>query len=114
MTTHRRYYFPHGKWDGDGAAWEQVLTVLQDQCSRNWWYNEPKVTGQPLGMLTFEVTVSAHDQWRCHVKAMALARTCYGTLGLGDKDIPEPIWETLEPHTNRGRFRIPVVPTEEP
>lgn len=106
MTTHRRYYFVHdGRWEvPDG--WGLILDELTRQCERNWWYNNPQVLGEPLGLLEFRFTASGEDQWRAHKRAMALAETCYRICGLGLSEVPEPIWEPLPPHSNRGYSRI--------
>jgi hypothetical protein len=40
---------------------------------------------------------------------MKLAGECYLALGKWEGNVPTPLWETLEPHTNRGRFRVPHV-----
>jgi hypothetical protein len=106
MPTHRRYYFVHdGPWPVPGGH-EKVLTELQDQCNRNWWYNNPEVHGEPVGVLEFRVTVSGEDQWRVHKRAMGLAETVYHRCGLTPDQIPTPMWEPLPPHTNRGYSRV--------
>ena len=105
MTTHRRYYFEHPGEMKTGHS--KVLAVLQHHCETSWWYNEPVVEGQPFDRLSFAFTVSARDQWWAHRRAMRLAEACYRSLMLGPKSIPEPMWEVLEPHTNRGRYRTP-------
>jgi hypothetical protein len=106
MSAHRRYYFDHpGEWTA--ANHDKVLAVLQHACEVCWWFNEPEVTGQDQQCLRFCFTVSARDQWFAHKRAMRLALDCYQALGLWEKHIPTPMWETLEPHTNRGRYRTP-------
>lgn len=106
MPTHRRYYFIHnGPWtvpDGHRI----VLDELTRQCIRNWWYNNPEIMGEPLGLLEFRVNVSGEDQWRVHKRAMALAETCYHLCGLGPDQVPVPVWEPLPPHMNRGFSRL--------
>jgi hypothetical protein len=81
--------------------------VLQHACETYWWYNEPAVEGEPFSKLSFSFTVSARDQWWAHKRAMKLAINCYLALGYGEHAVPEPMWESLEPHTNRGRYRTP-------
>lgn len=107
MTTHRRYWFDNpGEWaPGDYA---KVLGTLQHACEVYWWFNEPEVMGQQFDRLTFSFTVSARDQWWAHRRAMGLAGDCYHALGKWEKDIPVPMWEPLEPHSNRGRWRVPT------
>jgi hypothetical protein len=113
MTTHRRYHFIHpGLWTQDGAH-AIILGRLQAACERHWWYNEPEVSGQPFNRLSFEFTASGRDQWWCHVRAMNLARSCYHAIGLREDEVPDPMWEPLEPHTNRGRYRLPAGGQEE-
>ena len=107
MTTHRRYYFEDpGQWEGS-VAHDKVLETLRHACETYWWFNEPEVVGQEFGRLSFSFTVSARDQWWAHKRAVGLASRCYGALGKWEKHIPVPMWEALEPHTNRGRFRVP-------
>jgi hypothetical protein len=106
VTTHRRYYFVHeGPWTVPGGH-ARILEELQDQCNRNWWYNNPEVHGEALGLLEFRVTVSGEEQWRVHKRAMALAITCYHICGLGPDLVPTPMWEPLPPHSNRGYSRL--------
>ncbi len=112
MTTHRRYFFnPPGEWTQGGHA--RIKAKLQQACERHWWFNEPEVMGEPFGRLSFSVTVSGRDQWWCHTRAMRLAVNCFYAIGLDEKTVPEPMWEPLDPHTNRGRYRIPVPASEE-
>lgn len=58
--------------------------------------------GQPFDRMSFSITVMAQDQWRCHTRAMAIARACYRKMGLAARDIPEPLWESLE-HPSKSR-----------
>ena len=107
MTTHRRYYFEHaGDWTAGDHA--KVLGVLQHACEVCWWFNEPEVLGEQYGKLTFSFTVSARDQWWAHKRAVKLATDCYRVMGKWEKDVPVPMWEALEPHSNRGRWRVPT------
>lgn len=104
MTTHRRYYFsPPGEWTEGGH--KRILEILQQACERFWWFDDPTVEGEPFGRLSFSVTVSGRDQWFCHTRVMRLATDCFYAIGLSKSYVPEPLWETLEPHTNRGRYR---------
>jgi len=106
MTTHRRYVYEYPKpWTA--GNYDLVRGTLQHACEKHWWYNEPEVSGEPFGRLVFAFTVSARDQWWAHKRAMKLAVDCFYTVGLTEKDVPQPMWESLEPHTNRGRYRIP-------
>lgn len=110
MTCHRRYYFEDpGTWLG---GHDLVLAILQHACEACWWFNEPQVAGQGLNRLAFSFTVSARDQWWAHKRAVNLALNCYIALGKWEQDVPTPMWEPLEPHTNRGRFRVPREPAE--
>lgn len=105
MSTHRRYAYEYPKpW---ATGHKDVLDLLQHACETYWWFNEPEVTGEPFGRLAFGFTVSGRDQWWCHRRAMKLAVDCFYRIGMTEKDVPEPMWEPLEPHTNRGRYRIP-------
>jgi hypothetical protein len=104
VTSHRRYYFSHeGKWP---SSYEPLWEELQRQCTRNWWYNDPEVHGEALGVLEWRVTVSGEDQWRAHKRAIGLARTLYAVSRVPMDKIPTPIWETLPPHENRGYNRV--------
>lgn len=103
MTTHRRYYFEVAKPDGH----DEVLRRLRHACETYWWYNEPDVSGQDFGVLALSFTVSARDQWWAHSRAMKLATTALMAVGVSLKDMPDPIWEPLAPHSNRGRYRVP-------
>lgn len=107
MTTHRRYSFVH---PGPQGGHEAVLRVLQAACDQFWWYREPHVEGQPFNRLSFSFTVSGRDQWWTHHRAMELAVNCYYVLGMRERDVPEPAWEALAPHTNRGHDRVTVPP----
>lgn len=104
MTTHRRYSFVHRE-PQDGHA--VVLGILQAACKAYWWYQEPHVEGQPFNRLSFSFTVQARDRWWAHRRAMRLAVDCYYALGMRESDVPEPDWEALAPHTNRGYRRSP-------
>jgi len=105
MTTHRRYYFVHpGEWS-DTSAYTIILGRLRAACEKFWWFNEPLVSGEPYGRLTFEFSSSGRDQWWCHVRAMGLAKQCYRAIGLSGTDVPEPLWEPLE--RGQGRYIAP-------
>lgn len=104
MTTHRRYSFQHPGLRRDGH--EVVLQILERACELHWWYREPEVTGLPFGRLAFAFTVSGRDQWWTHQRALKLATDCYYVLGMGEKDVPEPEWEPLAPHMNRGHHVV--------
>ena len=103
MTTHRRYVFQTKRPEGHDDA----RRILLHACERFWWYNDAEVNGAPYGILSLEFTVSGRDQWWCHKRAMRLATDAFYAIGLREKDLPEPMWETLAPHSNRGRYRIP-------
>jgi hypothetical protein len=111
MTTHRRYSFVHPV-PQDGH--EIVLRVLTTACEEHWWYREPHVEGQPFGRLSFSFTVSGRDRWWTHHRAMVLAVDCYYALGLREQDVPEPDWEALAPHMNRGHSRVTAASEEDP
>lgn len=97
MTCHRRYTFTFP----GGAAFQQVLHRLLDACEESWWFSNPEVRGQGLGVMQVEFEVAARDQWWAHRRAMDLMeRAVWPT------PVPVPIWETLAPHTNRGRYRV--------
>lgn len=85
-----------------------VAYVLDRACALNWWYDDPQVEGEAFNRLTFSFTVQARDRWWAHRRAMRLAVDCYYSMGMGEKHVPEPTWETLPPHTNRGRWRTPT------
>ena len=106
MSTHRRYVFEHPKpWTT--GNYDLIRRTLQHACERHWWFNEGEVQGEPYGRLIIAFTVSARDQWWAHKRAMKLAIDCYYAAGMSEKDVPQPMWESLSPHTNRGRYRIP-------
>lgn len=105
MTTHRRYSFQKRELP---RGHDDVRRILETACERYWWYRDPEVEGGPFGWLVFTFTVSARDQWFAHTRAMRLATDCYYAIGLTEKDVPEPVWETLAPHMNRGRWRVPA------
>lgn len=106
MTTHRRYSFIHPEPKQNGH--DTVLQVLQRACELHWWYRDPEVSGLPFARLVFGFTVSGRDQWWAHQRALRLATDCYYAIGLSENDVPEPDWEPLAPHTNRGRWRVPT------
>lgn len=108
MTTHRRYYFEYpDEWIGMSTAWTNVAKTLDHFCKVNWWFTDPTVEGQPFSRLAFSFTVSARDQWWCHRRAMELATSVFHRINVGETQIPVPTWESLAPHTNRGRYRVP-------
>lgn len=107
MTCHRRYYFEHpGEWTWGG--YDTILRTLRHACEVYWWFNEPVVEGESLQRLSFSFTVSGRDQWAAHKRATGLAVQCYGAVNLSPQQVPTPMWEALEPHTNRGRWRVPT------
>lgn len=105
MTTYRRYGFEH---PGPQGGHEHVQRILESACDRFWWYTTPEVGGQAVGRLWFSFMVAGRDQWWVHRRALSLAVDCYYALGMHEKDVPEPDWETLAPHTNRGHRRVPA------
>jgi hypothetical protein len=84
--------------------------VLERWCERKWWYQEPEVEGFPFGRLVVTFTVSGRDQWWCHSRAMFMILKCYRAIHLKLADVPEPDWETLAPHDNRGSYRKVRIP----
>lgn len=111
MTTHRRYYFEvPGEWTEAGH--DKLRDFLRHACESRWWYNEPMVEGAPFDRLAFSYTVSGRDQWFTHKRAMSLAVDCMYVVGKRERDVPEPIWETLGP--DGLRWRIPVDTEEAP
>ena len=108
MTTHRRYFFEYpGEWDGKPEAWGMAKSTLEHHCKINWWFADPQVEGQPFARLAFGFTVSARDQWWCHRRALDLATDVFSRIGVAASHVPVPTWESLAPHTNRGRYRVP-------
>jgi hypothetical protein len=107
MTTHRRYWFVHPGQSPSPEAHSKTLEIMQRWCEKYWWYNEPKTEGEPFDRFSFSFTVTARDQWWVHRRAMKLAEACYYALGVPPSKIPDPLWEVLPPHTNRGRYRVP-------
>lgn len=106
MTTTRRYLFryPHRV-----REWSHTVALerLQEACQLHHWYRDPEIEGEPYGFLGFSFTVTGRDQWWCHRRAMDLAeKVCWNVLPVAS--IPEPTWENLPPHTNRGRNRVPA------
>jgi hypothetical protein len=109
MTTHRRYAFSHPHPHREGH--QLVQQVLERACELHWWYRDPEVTGLPFGRLAFAFTVSGRDRWWTHQRALKLATDVYYVLGMTERDVPEPDWEPLAPHANRGRWRVPAAST---
>jgi hypothetical protein len=108
MTTHRRYFFEYpGQWPGAETDWETARRTLDHYCKVHWWFSDPTVEGQPFARLAFSVTVSARDQWWCHRRALGLATDVFSRIGVAEAHVPVPTWESLAPHTNRGRYRVP-------
>lgn len=66
------------------------------------------MSGLPFARLVFSFTVSGRDQWWAHQRALKLATDVYYTLGMTEQDVPEPDWEPLAPHMNRGYGRVSV------
>lgn len=97
MTCHRRYTFTFP----GGDAHTKVLQELERQCEQYWWYSEPCVRGQGLGVMQVEFQVAARDQWWAHTRAMKLM-----AAAVWPHEVPTPEWETLPPHTNRGYDRV--------
>jgi hypothetical protein len=85
-----------------------VLQLLERACELHWWYRDPEVSGLPFGRLGFSFTSSGRDQWWAHHRALKLATDCYYVLGMTEREVPEPDWEPLAPHMNRGHQREPV------
>lgn len=104
MTTHRRYFFQHPVEIAD--VHQLAKNLLHHMCQKYWWYNEPEVTGAPFNRLTFSFEVCARDQWFAHKRAMWLAIRTYEAMGMAEYRVPTPMWETLPPHENRGRYRV--------
>lgn len=111
MTTWRRYYWEHPGTELEGKH-EKVVARLQAACERAAWFLDPQVGGAGFDKLTFEYTVTGRDQWFVHKRAMELAAEVFYMLGIRENKIPEPLWEPLEPHTNRGHRRVsPTAPS---
>jgi hypothetical protein len=104
VTAHRRYYFEMpGEWMDGGH--EKLADFLHHAAARRWWYNEPIVEGAPFNRMAWSYTVSGRDQWFVHKRAMALAVDAIYVIGRRERDVPQPIWETLGP--DGLRWRVP-------
>jgi hypothetical protein len=101
MTCHRRYTFTFPVEVGHG----HVYAHLKAACDEHWWYTEPCVRGNGLGILQVEFQVAGRDQWWVHKRAMNLMEKAWYGLHI-DIPVPTPEWETLEPHANRGGYRV--------
>jgi hypothetical protein len=106
MTTHRRYSYEHPRVIETGH--DVVQRILDRACSLYWWYQDPVVEGRPFNRLLFSFTVSGRDQWWVHHRAQMLAQDCYYAMGMTELAVPQPVWESLAPHMNRGRWRTPA------
>lgn len=104
MTTHRRYRFEMAGVPEKNHA-VQVSHELRAACEIYWWFTDPEIQGEPFGRLIWFITVAGRDQWWTHRRAMKLADQVCWRIG----DVPTPTWETLPPHTNRGRYRSTVL-----
>jgi hypothetical protein len=100
VTSHRRYHFECPR----SQEVERVAVFLERRCEQFWWFTESYVDAEDPG-LNFGFTVHARDQWWCHRRAVGLASEVYELLHLSPALLPVPLWETLAPHTNRGRYR---------
>lgn len=101
MTCHRRYTYTFRVEVGHA----HVLSKLEEACDLYWWYTDPAVRGNGLGVLQVEFQVAARDQWWAHRRAHNLISEAFYGLGI-DMEIPDPEWENLPPHTNRGYSRV--------
>lgn len=107
MTTKRLFSFQHpGKAPIPDGAHRAAWDVVRAAQRTHWWYEGAEVQGEAYGRLAINVIVHGRDQWWCHRRALKLAVDCYYAMGLTEKDVPEPVWEPLAPHTNRGRYRV--------
>lgn len=105
LTTWRRYRYSYqGKVPENGHI--KAAEIAQDATERHHWYQDMEVGGQAFGILTLSFTVSGRDQWWCHRRAQVLAVDCFWAMGLDERAVPEPTWEKLSPHTNRGSYRV--------
>lgn len=100
MTAHRRYTFTYAGPVESGWV-DRVRVKLESASNQHWWFAEPEVSTSVEGM-AFSIQVTARDQWFAHKRVMALAEDVCWVLKI---PVPEPVWETLPPHTNRGRYR---------
>ena len=106
MTTTRIFSFQHpGEWKHP-EAYVEARKVLRAAQRQYWWYEGGEVQGEPFNRLVITFTTHGRDQWWCYHRAMKLAIDCYYAMGLSERDVPAPVWEPLEPHTNRGRYRV--------
>lgn len=114
MPSTRIYHFVHPTpWTQEGGH-DAVRRVLDFLCDKYWWYEAGEVRGEALGLMQFSFRVTGEEQWRAHKRAMILAACVYRNLGLHRRDVPVPLWRTLPPHTNRGRYRVAPAPKGSP
>jgi hypothetical protein len=97
VTCHRRYTFTVLASD---LASSSILEAMYLWCDRHWWFNSPEVEEPANQTLEVSFDVSARDQWWAHRRAMDMMEQV-----LWPQPVPTPIWDTLPPHTNRGRYR---------
>jgi hypothetical protein len=100
MTCRRKYVFTFPVEVGHA----HMRTQLYKACQDHWWYSEPEVRGNGLGVLQVEFNVAARDQWWAHKRAIRLVELAFHGLGI-DIPIPTPEWYPLPPHENRGSYR---------
>lgn len=105
MTTWRRYSF---EWPGawKRGRYDHMRRRLKQVSESFWWYEDAQLEGEPFGALSVVFTVAARDQWWANRRAYVLAEAVFSEAGISLKKIPVPSWEKLEPHTNRGRYRM--------
>lgn len=105
MTTWRRYCYTYQDAVPENG-YIKAAEIAQDAMDRYHWYQDVEVTGQAFGVLVLSFTVAGRDQWWCHHRAQSLAVDCFYSIGLDERAVPEPTWEKLSPHTNRGSYRV--------
>ena len=105
MTTWRRYHYVfQGEVPRNGH--NKAAQIAQDATETFHWYQDAQVGGEPFGVLELTFTVAGRDRWWCHHRAQVLATNCFYAMGLDERSVPEPTWEKLTPHRNRGRYRV--------
>lgn len=105
MTAWRRYSY---EWPGTWhhGHYSQMRAKLKQISESFWYYQDAVLMGEPFGRLAIVFTAAGNDQWTTIYRARFLAEIVFAEAGI--KRIPKATWEKLEPHTHRGRHRVPV------
>jgi hypothetical protein len=108
MTECRTRYYWAAEWEDPLLARELIPVlepVVESWLQRKRIFADPLLVADPFGRIVLSITVKTKDRWTNHNRAMYFAAAIAAAAKVRLKQLGEPLFLPLPPHTNRGQGR---------